>query len=147
MIILYSKACAFLWVANFLCLTVGSANPDTFTAFHRWGLCLTKICGFFTRRGIYHFLLIPDTYFLYHLFNCATLLDVVLFTKPTKSNTKCSVDLPTMHSHPFNTMSPCICNAVCHCMLYHVICIMNTITWTTQFTPLTVVMDNHITCI
>ena len=57
-------------------------------------------------------------------------------TEPTQSNTKCSVDSLTMHSHPFNAMSPCICNAICHCMLYHVTCIMNA-TWTTQSTPLT----------
>ena len=24
-----------------------------------------------------------------------------------------------MHSHPFNAMSPCICNARCHCMSCH----------------------------
>ena len=42
----------------------------------------------------------------------------------------------TMHSHPFNAMSPCICNAMCHCMLHHAICIMNA-TWTTQSTLLT----------
>ena len=41
-----------------------------------------------------------------------------------------------MHSHPFNAKSPCICNAICHCMLYHVTCIMNA-TWTTQSTLLT----------
>ena len=57
-------------------------------------------------------------------------------TEPTQSNTKCSVDSSTMHSHPFNAMSLCICNAICHCMLYHVTCIMNA-TWTTQSTPLT----------
>ena len=33
-------------------------------------------------------------------------------TKPTQSNTKRSVNLPTMHSYPFNVMSPCICNAI-----------------------------------
>ena len=33
-------------------------------------------------------------------------------TEPTQLNTKCSVDSPTMHSHPFNTMSPCIFNAI-----------------------------------
>ena len=57
-------------------------------------------------------------------------------TEPTQSNTKRSVDSSTMHSHPFNAMSLCICNAICHCMLYHVTCIMNA-TWTTQATPLT----------
>ena len=57
-------------------------------------------------------------------------------TEPTQSNTKRSVDSLTMHSHPFNAMSPCIFNEICHCMLYHVTCIMNA-TWTTQSTPLT----------
>ena len=33
-------------------------------------------------------------------------------TEPTQSNTKHSVDLPFMHTHPFNVMSPCICNAI-----------------------------------
>ena len=37
--------------------------------------------------------------------------------------------LPTMHSHPFNEMSPCTCNARCHCILYLVTCTMN-VTWT-----------------
>ena len=43
--------CAFLWVADFWCLTTGSANPDTFTVFHRWRLCLTIIGRSFTRGG------------------------------------------------------------------------------------------------
>ena len=67
-------------------------------------------------------------------------------THDIPSNTKHSIDLPTMHSHPFNAMSPCIFNARCHCMLYHVKCIMSA-PWTTKSTPLTDVMDNHITYI
>ena len=145
MIILYSKPCAFLWVADFWCHTSGSANLDTFMAFHCWGLCLTIIGGSFT-RGDLSLLANTQNILFTILFNCVTLLDVVPFTKPTKSNTKRNVDLLTMHSHPLNAMSPCICNAICHCMLYHVTCIMNA-TWTTQSSPLTVVMDNHITCI
>ena len=50
----------------------------------------------------------------------------------------------TMHSHPFNTMSPCICNAMRHCMLYHATCITNA-TWTmlkSYTSPCT--MDNYI---
>ena len=57
-------------------------------------------------------------------------------TEPTQSNTKRNVDSSTMHSQPFNAISPCICNAISHFMLYHVTCIMN-VTWTTQSTPLT----------
>ena len=41
-----------------------------------------------------------------------------------------------MHSHPLNAMSPCMRNAMRHCMLYHATCIMNA-TWTIQSTPLT----------
>ena len=62
-------------------------------------------------------------------------LELSHLTEPTQSNTKRSVDSSTMHSHPFNAMSPCICNAICHCVLYHITCIMNA-TWTTQSTPL-----------
>ena len=36
--------------------------------------------------------------------NRATLLDVVPYTEPTQLNTKRSVNLPTMHSHPWNAM-------------------------------------------
>ena len=50
-------------------------------------------------------------------------------TEPTQSNTKRSVDLLTMHSHPFNEISLCICNERYHCMLYHVTCTMKA-TWT-----------------
>ena len=57
-------------------------------------------------------------------------------TEPTQANTKRSVDSSTMHSLPFNAMSPCISNAICHCMLYHATYMMN-VTWTTQSTPLT----------
>ena len=57
-------------------------------------------------------------------------------TKLTQSNTKRNVDSLTMHSHSFNAMSPCICNTICHCILYHITCIILA-TWTTQSTPLT----------
>ena len=46
----------------------------------------------------------------WHIFfvscNRATLLDVIPFTEPTQSNTKRSVDLPTMHSHPTQYNAP-----------------------------------------
>ena len=83
--------------------------------------------------------LLDDTqhnFFFTILINRATLLDVVPFNRAHPINTKRSVNSLTMHSHPFNAMSLCICNARCHCMSYHVTCIMNA-TWTTQSTPLT----------
>ena len=52
-----------------------------------------------------------------------------------------------MHSHPFNAMPPCICNAIHHCMLYHVTYIMN-VTWTIQTIQFTMyygqLYQNHI---
>ena len=70
------------------------------------------------------------------LFNHVTLLDFVPLDRAHPINTKHSVDSSTMHSHPFNAMSSCICNAMCHYMLYHATYIMNA-TWTTQTTSLT----------
>ena len=129
--ILCSKSCAFMWVADFWCLTMGFANLDTLRAFDRWGLCLTIIGELFTRGKIYSFLLIPDTYFLYHFNQSCDFLDVIPFIEPTKSNTKHSVDLQTMNSHPFNAMSPCICNVCAIAYQFHVSYVMNFI-WTIQ---------------
>ena len=60
------------------------------------------------------------------------------------NQTSNTVLITTMHSHSFNAMSPCICNAMHHCMLYHVRCIMNA-TWT-MLKPYTspCTMDNYI---
>ena len=95
----------FLWVVDFLCLTVGSTNPYTFTAFYRWGLCLTIISRFFTPSG--DLSLLADTRHIFSIScNRATLLDVVPFIEPTQSNTKRNVDLPTMHSHSTQCDAP-----------------------------------------
>ena len=85
------------------------APSYTFTCFH----CLThmynqKYRGFHP-KGIYPYLLLPGTYFHFHVYNQATLLDAV----PPYRNT---VLIITMHSHSFHAMSPCICNAMCHFM-------------------------------
>ena len=51
-------------------------------------------------------------------------------TELTQLNTKHIVDSSTMHSHPFNAMSPCICNAPLHvisCHMYNDCYIYNTI--------------------
>ena len=91
MITLYSKSCAFLWVAYFWCPIIGSANLNTFMTFHYWGLCLTIIGGFLTRGGIYFLLLIPDTYFLYH------------FIQPRNSVGRC----PIYRSHQITYQTQC----------------------------------------
>ena len=49
----------------------------TFTGFHCWTLCIIKNNEAFTRGGIYPYLLLPDTYFHFHVYNRATLLNVV----------------------------------------------------------------------
>ena len=67
----------FMWVVDFLCRTMGSTNPDTFTAFHYCGLCLTIIDGSFTLGRIYPNLLIPSAYCLL-LFSYSVQLDEYL---------------------------------------------------------------------
>ena len=125
--ILCSKSCAFVWVADFWCLTADSTNPDTFTTFHCWELCLTIISGLFTRGRIYPFLLIPGTYFIYH-FNqsCDSVGRCPIYRAHL---IKHSVNLPTMHSHLFNAMYSCICNVCAIAYQFHVSYVMNAI-WT-----------------
>ena len=79
----------------------------------------------------------PTQIFFTTLLNRATLLNFIPHDRahPIKHQMQCGF-FSTMHSHSFNAMSPCICNVMRHCMLYHVTCIMNA-TWTTQSTPLT----------
>ena len=122
---------------------------DTFANFHHWIQMSNQEYRVFHLRGYQSLLAIPNTrifHFIFLLCNRETHFGRCPILSSPPLNTKHSVNLPTMHSHPFNAMSPCICNARCHCMLYHVTCIMNA-TWTTKSTPLTSVMDNHITCI
>ena len=61
---LYSKSCAFLWVANFRGLTASFTSFPTLSwAFTVGHVCITKNNRAFTRGGIYPYLLLPDTYF------------------------------------------------------------------------------------
>ena len=135
MIILYSKSIlcsksyAFMWVADFWCLTMGFVNPDTLRVFHSWGLCLTTIGGLFTQGRIYSFLLIPDTYFLYHFNQSCDSVGRCPIYRAHPISTKHSVNLPTMNSHPFNAMSPCIWNVCTIAYQFHVSYVMNFI-WT-----------------
>ena len=75
---LYSKPCVFLWVANFRGLNVGFTSiptlSRTLTVVH---ICITKNNGAFTQGGIYPYLLLPDIYFHFYVYNYAILLDVV----------------------------------------------------------------------
>ena len=122
---------------------------DIFANFHRWIHMSCQEYRVFHPMGYLSLLTIPNTrifYFIFLLFNNETHFGLCPILPSSPSNSKHSVDLPAMHSHSFNVISPCICNVICHCMLYYVTCIMNA-TWTTQSTPLTEVMDNHITYI
>ena len=152
--LVFTKFLVFLWVANFWGLTTDFAClPTLLRTFITGYICLTKNIAI-PNTHIFHFLFLlcdRET----HFGCCLILLSPPLNTKHSidppcthniASNTKHSVDFPTMHSHSFNAMSSCICNARWHCMLYHVTYIMNA-TRKTQSTPLTGVMDNHITCI
>ena len=90
----------------------------------------------FTRGGVYPCLLLPYTSFLYHFIQSYDSIGRRPTVPSPLNQTPNAMLIITMHSNPFNAMSPRICNAMCHCMLYHVTCIMNA-TWTTQTTPLT----------
>ena len=89
---LYSKSYVFLWVANFRGLITGFASlPTLLRAFTVGYICITKNNEAFTRRGVYPYLLIPDTYFNFHVYNHARLLDVVppYRAHPIKHQTQC----------------------------------------------------------
>ena len=111
-------------------------TPRHFYGLSPLELCLTTINGSFTQGGVYPCLLLPDTSFLYHIIQPCDSVRLCPLDRAHPINTKHSVDSSTMHSHLFNAMSPCICNAMCYCMLYHATCIMKA-TWNTQTTPLT----------
>ena len=73
----------FLWAANFQGLTVSFAHLSTLSrTFIARYICLTKNTGFFTRGGIYPFLLYPTHVFFILFFFYAIvrlILDVVPF--------------------------------------------------------------------
>ena len=126
MIILYSKSMRLFVGSGFLVSHRRFRKPRHFTAFHRWGLCLTIIGGFFTRGGIYPFLWIPSTCFPFHAIVrlCWTLSHFP--NPPNQTPNAVSIYQPCTHTHEMRCF-PCICNAKCHCMLSYVTCIMNTI--------------------
>ena len=65
---LYSKPCVFLWVENFQGLTIGFIRLPTLSrAFTVGHISITKNNKAFTRRGIYPYFLLPDTYFHFHV--------------------------------------------------------------------------------
>ena len=81
--LVFTKSYVFLWVANFRGLTVGFVSLSTLLQTFITGyICLTKITGFFTRWGIYPYLLYPTNVFFISFFFYAIMrliLDVVSF--------------------------------------------------------------------
>ena len=110
--ILYSKSCAFMWVADFWFRT-RLLKPRHFYSLSSLGTMSDHNWRVFHPRGDLSQLV--DTRHIFSLpFQSTVRLCWTLshLTKPTQSNTKHSVDLSTMNSHPFNALSPCICNAI-----------------------------------
>ena len=62
MIILYSKSMWLFMGSGFLVSHHRLSKPRHFYSLSPLGTMSDHNCGFFTRGGIYHFLLIPDTY-------------------------------------------------------------------------------------
>ena len=70
-------------------------------------ICITTCIGSFTRGGVYPYLLLPDTYFQFHVSNRATLLDFVQWYRVHQSITKHSVD-------SYHALTPMSCNVFVH---------------------------------
>ena len=136
---LYTKLMCLFVGSKFLVSHCRLCTPRYFYGLSLLEICLTTLMDLSLEGVSIPTCYYPTQVFFTTLFNRVTLLDFVHLIEPTQSNTKRNVDSSTMHSHPFNEMSPCICNAMRHCMLYYATCIMN-VTWTTQSTTL-------ITCI
>ena len=81
--LVFIKSRVFLWVAKFRGLIAGFAGLPTLSSIFIAGyICLTKNIGFFTRGGIYPFLLHPTHVFFISFFFYAIvrlILDVVPF--------------------------------------------------------------------
>ena len=86
-------------------------------SYHSWRV-------FSPDRGIYPFLLIPDTYFQFHatVQLCWTLSH--LPSLPNQTPNVVSIYQPCTYTHEMRCF-PCMCNVKCHCMLAHVTCIIH----------------------
>ena len=122
--LVFTKFCVFLWVANFRGLTAGFACLPTLSrTFIARYICLTKNTWFFTRGGIYPYLLYQTHVFFISFFFYATvrlILNVVPFYRAhhrtpntmsiyhvltTYHQTPNIVSISTMHSHSCPMMS------------------------------------------
>ena len=123
------KTMCLLWAVNFG-VALQASHAYTLSQAPTVGIMYNHIYQVFHSMGYLSLLAITRHIFS---FSCIQPCDFVrhrpmVLSPPNQSpNTMLII---TQHSHPFNAMSPCICNAMCHCMLYHATCIMNA-TWTT----------------
>ena len=105
MIILYSKSMRLFVGSGFFVSHHELRKPRHFYGLSPLGTMSDHNWRVFHPRG--DLSLLADTWNIFSVScNRATLLDVVPFTEPTQSNTKRSVDLPTMHSHPTQCDAP-----------------------------------------
>ena len=141
---LYYKPCVFLWIANFRGLTAGFVSLPTLSSAFTVGHMYNQKYRGFHPRGYLSLLAITRHIFSFSFIQSCDPIGRCLTVLSPPNQTPKLVLIITMHSHPFNAMSSCICNAMCHCMLYHATCIMN-VTWTMlklYTSPWT--MDNYI---
>ena len=131
--LIFTKSRVFLWIANFRGLTTGFVRlPTLLQTFIVGYICLTKNTGFFTRGGIYPYLLYLTHIFFISFFLYAIvrlILDVVPFYQAhhrtpntvsiyhvitTYHRTPNTASISTMHSHPCHAMSHAYieCNAI-----------------------------------
>ena len=119
MIILYSKSMRLFMGSGFFVSHLGLRKPR-----HFYGVLSLRIMSDHNWR-VFHprgggggggdLSQLADTWHIFSLpFQSIVRLCWTLshLTEPTQSNTKRSVDFPTMYSHSFNSMSSCICNAI-----------------------------------
>ena len=159
--LVFTKSRVFLWVANFQGLIVGFAHLSTFSrTFIARYVCLTKNTEFFTRGGIYPFLLYPTHIFFISFFFYVTmrLIFYVVSFYPAHHRTPNTMSiyhvLTTYHRTP-NTVSISTMNSLslrcsvykCNAMPLHVshaTCTMNATCNNSKSYFMPSIMDNHI---
>ena len=106
---LYSKSCVFLWITNFRGLTASFTSLPTLSRASTVGhICITKANRAFIRRGVYPYLIIPNTFsFFISILTLRPCWTLSHHTKPTQSNTKHSVD----YNH---ALKPISCDVAMH---------------------------------
>ena len=140
----------FLWVENFRGLTAFFALLPTLSrTFIAGYICLTKNTGFFTRGGIYHYLLYDRET---HFGRCPILLSpprtpnivLIYHVLTTYYRTPNTMSISIMHSHTHVMRCPVHkCNAM-PLHVSHATCIMNVTCNNSKSYFMQSIMDNHV---